>query len=217
MSDDDATDEVKALYRNVLESVGEGDLADRQALAVSEAFRLKNKLAASVAKTPQTYQSAYTLRDIERLQDMSREDWRVAQKKWREWHRKYVALGGIGLVAWITGATLTWICWFRAETTAAWINMALTLGISAFPLKVIGAIIGLGGLAMSPRFVATLIASDHWDGYSAGYGEGLRAGVNRALQITPERERQIWDHLHEADLAESHLERQGGRAKDQSN
>lgn len=43
------------------------------------------------------------------------------------------------------------------------------------------------------------------DTYSAGYEEGLRHGINRALMITPEREGEMREEISKADLVEVHL------------
>lgn len=205
MADEDASDEAaKALYRTVLEDVGEGKLAEQAEISVADAFRIANKLDVSVVERPVEFNLRYSMRDIGKLVDVSRSDWAAAMISWRASHN---GLSTKAMIAWCAASFVSWNCLFRTARVADWIGEM----IPTFAVSAIGYVVGFGVAATASRFFATLTSSQQWDAYSNGYTEGLRQGVNRALKITPEQEEEMWDDLSKADLAESHLDRRRGR------
>jgi hypothetical protein len=208
MSDDtrDAADEARRLYRKVLESVGEGALADQENIGVSDAFRIAKKLDVSIVETPHEWLFNYSVRDVERLGKLERDDWQKVMSEWRIWHREYAALPPSGVIAWIVSAVGAWLLLYRADGVLA-IATAYDVQVRHWMLTSVAYVLLLEVAVFLPRVVGTIFTSDHWDTYSAGYSEGLRQGINRALMITPEREREMWEEISKADLAQLHLER----------
>ncbi len=197
--------EARRIYKDVLESVGEGALADEETIGVVDAFRLANKLDVSTVETPHEWVFNYTVRDVERLGKLERADWQKVMAEWRTWHHEYAALSSWGAVTWIVSAALTWSLLYRA---AGVLTFATSLGVQLQPWMVTatGYVLVVGVMLFVPRLLGAITSSAHWDTYSAGYNEGLRQGINRALMISPEREREMWDELGKASLAQGHLE-----------
>lgn len=204
-SGDKPSEEAQALYRQVLEGVGEGAFADKDEIGVADAFRIANKLDVSVVETPHEWVFNYSVRDVERLGKLERDDWQKVRSEWRTWHREYVALSAAGIAGWILTAGATWLLLYREERVLA---TASSYGVQlpVWMLTVMGYVLLLGVVLFASRVLGTISSSEHWNTYSAGYEEGLRQGVNRALMITPEREREIWEEISKADLAQGHLE-----------
>lgn len=198
-------EEARRVYREVLEGVGEGALADEERVSLLDAFRIANKLDVSIAETRHERVYNYSTRDIEGLGKLERADWQELMAEWRKWHREYAALSPLGLVAWMVSAALAWALLYRADRV---LEIASSLGVQpqTWMIKAAGWVLLFGVMVFTSRLIGTITSSAHWDTYSAGYSEGLRQGINKALMITPEREREMWDELSKASLAQSHLE-----------
>jgi hypothetical protein len=73
-------------------------------------------------------------------------------------------------------------------------------------VRAVGVTVGLGVVLLLSRALATLTATNHWNTYYEGFGEGVQLGVNRALGITPEQHRENREWLNKAELARLHLD-----------
>jgi hypothetical protein len=199
------SDEARRLYRDVLESVGEGALSDKEAIGVADAFRIANKLDVSIVETPHEWVFNYSVRDVEGLGKLERADWQRIRSEWQKWHREYEALSPAGMIAWAVAAAAMW---FLLNQRDGVLTLASSFGVQppTWTATVTGYVLLLGVVLFASRMLATVTSAAHWDTYSAGYEEGLRQGINRALMITPEREREMWDEISKADLARGHLD-----------
>ena len=197
MADEHCGDADGELFRRILEGVGEGHLADRDTLTIMEAYRLQQKLALSTVEQREPYILEYSTRDIERLQDLSRDDYARIRKDWHQWHfASALAWWQFGL--WLGAAALSWMLFFHAEWVRSYGPLA---SLPTLALKAVGVFVGLGAVLTAPLAISGLASEENWNGYIAGYEEGLRQGVNRALAITPAHEKAMWEDLKEADLA----------------
>ena len=203
MDDDKPSDEAGALWRETLESVGEGKLADRDELTVKEAFRLQQKLAAGVATTTRTFTLTFSLHDIERLTDVPKTELPAVRREWRDW---YEALGPVGAFLWCAAAAVAWAAIVRTAVPQVWLQP----WVGAVPAGVLYAVGGLAAVAVFMNVPQMINSLDYWtsyENYYRGYRDGLRKGVMRTLRITAEQEREMWDGIHEARIAQSHLDR----------
>jgi hypothetical protein len=192
-SSDDAT--AKDLYRQVLEGIGEGTLADREDIPILDAVRIQRKLARSVVETPKTFTLAYSDVDIRRLWNLKGQDYARVRDEWRKRHFS-TALSLWQFAVWAVAAVAAWYLTFNPNALRVAANPLLNdLPLLAF--RVIGVMVGLGVLMTSKLAIDGITAGENWEGYIAGYEEGLRQGVNRALAITPEQEKTMWHDLKE--------------------
>src|SRR5918994_443739 len=108
MGEDDPADPgQRELFRRIAETLGEGDLADRNTLSLSEAYRLQQKLALSVVNEKEPYTFAYSISDIEKLQELSREDYVRVRKVWYDCHFG-TAFTFWQISLWIAAAVVSW-------------------------------------------------------------------------------------------------------------
>ena len=165
---------------------------------------------AAVAGAPRDFHLVYSLRDVHRLGFLSAGERDVIRTEWRTWHRRHASLGALGVLAWIAGAATVWACTLAAGDAAAWIAAATGWPMPAAALYAIAAAIAVALLVALPMLFSTLAAAALCDAYTAGYADGTVTGVNRALQITPEREQAMWGELHDAEARDLRAAR--GRA-----
>ena len=165
---------------------------------------------AAVAGAPRDFHLVYSLRDIHRLGFLSADERDVIRAEWRAWHRRHASLGAVGMLAWIAGAAAAWACSLAAGDTAAWIAAAIGWTMPVAALYAIAATLAVALLVALPMLFSTLAAAALCDAYAAGYADGTVTGVNRALQITPEREQEMWGELHDAEARDLRAAR--GRA-----
>lgn len=173
---------------------GSGDPA-----AVREVFRARHRMTASVMERPHQFTVAYSLGDIHRLTFMSPDERAAIQNEWQAWHRKYVRLSRLGTALWVLGAFAVWALWFRTEALTNAVQGTVGLTIPAGWFTGVAIAVTLGLLISLPAFIAMIFAPALSDSYLRGYTDGLTRGVNRALHITPEIEREMWEELRRAE------------------
>jgi hypothetical protein len=79
---------------------------------------VSSKLDVSIAEEPHTYTRSYSLRDIERLGHLDREEWRNVQREWRTWHRECVGFSAMGICLWGVCAFIAWASLFRTASVS---------------------------------------------------------------------------------------------------
>ena len=179
---------------DVVDAVNESDPA-----AVREVFRAKHRLSVSVMERPEQYQVAYSLGDIHRLTFLSHDERTAIQNEWHAWHRKYVRLGALGFVLWLTGAVVAWGLWFESARLAAVVERVFGLTVPGVWFTVLAVATTVGLLMALPAFLAAMSAPALSDSYLRGYTDGLTRGVNRALRISPDVEQEMWEELRQAE------------------
>jgi hypothetical protein len=156
-------------------------------------------MTASVMERPHEFTVAYSLGDIHRLTFLSPDERAAIQDEWQAWHRKYVRLSRLGTVLWLGGAFAVWALWFRTETLTNVVQGTFGLAIPGAWFTGLAIAVTLGLLISLPAFLAMVFAPALSDSYLRGYTDGLTRGVNRALHITPEIEREMWEELRRAE------------------
>ncbi len=167
---------------------------------------------AAVAGAPRDFHLVYSLRDIHRLGFLSAAERDEIRAEWRTWHRRHASLGAAGVAAWLAGAAAAWACSLAAGATAAWIAAVTGWVVPPALLYAVAAVLAIALLVAVPLLFSTLAAGALCDAYAAGYADGTVTGVNRALQITPEREQEMWGELHDAEASDLRASRGGAFA-----
>jgi hypothetical protein len=152
------TPDAQTLYRRTLESVGEGQLAEKEGLTPTEAYRLLGKLTRSIVEGKRVYNLALSDRDIDALRDLKSADYARIQK---EWHKRHFesALSVWQLLAWGAAAVASWYLLFRPAIVNAW--GPPQSAVPLFVLRIVGGIIGLFVVIMTPLALSVLFASEN--------------------------------------------------------
>ena len=159
----------------------------------------RRSTAAAVAEAPRDFRFTYSLRDIHRIAFLTADERQEGAIEWKAWHRRNASMGSIGVALWSAAAAAAWACWFRAGGTAATLADLAGLQVPLAAVYAVAGVLTLGLLVAAPLLFSTLARAALGDAYLAGYADGIVAGVNRSLQITPEREQEMWGQLHDAE------------------
>ena len=157
-----------------------------------------SQVATALATSPRDFRFVYSLRDIHHLMSLTHEERARVVADWRAWHRRNASLSRVARVIWGLAAIGAWLVLFRSAEVSTWLATTVAVTPSPTLLIVAGALAAVGLLVTLPAVLSAAAASALCDAYMAGYSDGMTAGVTRALQITPEREAELWDELHEA-------------------
>jgi hypothetical protein len=198
MDDQPPSDPLRPSYTGVLDAADASDPA-----AVREVFRAQHRLAVSVIERPQEYRINYSLGDIHRLTFLSHDERTAVRDDWHAWHRKYMRLSALGGAAWILAAVMAGFCWFRASALAEVAQQAAGVSVSHTWIYALGGILTVGLLMSLAGFLAMCSAPALCESYLRGYADGLTRGVNRALRISPDVERTMWDELRDAERSDA--------------
>jgi hypothetical protein len=172
-----------------------------ESLSATVAHRLQRKCA-SVIHIKQPYSLAYSTRDIERMTSLTAGDIQSVHARWNARHLGR-SLRPHQLLLWIAGGVLAWFLLRDQEAVRGFAGGAVA-DVPAWVLYLTGVFVGLAFVGLRGRAIEALTAERQWETYQAGYEQGLRQGVNTALGITPEQERQMDAESHRADLAGLH-------------
>jgi hypothetical protein len=153
----------------------------------------------AVAEAPRDFRLTYSLRDIHRLSFLTADERQAVCTEWKAWHRRHASIGALGVAAWAAGAAVAWACSFGAEGTAASIAALAGWHVPLGALYAAAGLLAVGLLVATPLVFSTLASAALCDAFVAGYADGMVVGVNRSLQITPEREQEMWGELHAAE------------------
>jgi hypothetical protein len=189
----ESSDPLRTVLRDVVSHPAD---EHHEAAPFREVFRASNAAAVSVFERSDEYRVRYSLRDIHHLTFLSHDEQAEVERDWHAWHRRYVRLGPRGTAAWVIAAGLAGAMWFGADAAASLASGNVAVAIPAVALRVTAALTAAILLATLPALLATLSARVLCAAYVKGYADGLTRGVHRALRITPDIERAMWEELH---------------------
>lgn len=174
-----------------------------QPASVRDAYRARHRLAVSVLERAQQYRVSYSLGDLHRLTFLSHDERAAVRGEWQAWHRRYARLSLAGAAVWIAGASLAVLLWVQPDAAAGRLESILGWPVAGGWLTAAAIVISGCVLWTLPAFLSSVSAPALADAYLRGYADGMSRGVNRALKISPEMEREMWDELHEAERTDA--------------
>jgi hypothetical protein len=182
--------------QDLLRSMGEDPLA-RQ-LSATTALRLKRELERRAVEDRQTYSLTYSTQDVERLARLSAGDSQALARTWNAGFFE-TAFRVHQRLLWIGTAVTAWFLLRDHEALRA-VAGGLLADVPSGAFLVVGLVMTLAVALTSPMAFRGFAAPEHWEGYRAGYEDGLRQGVNRALGLTREDEQRMQSELRRAEL-----------------
>jgi hypothetical protein len=199
MPDDHRSGAGTGLPRRPPEHAGEDGSADGDGFRLAAAHRIQPKAPAPVVELRRDSRPLDP-RELQRLSGLTQADWVASRQEWMQWYRRYQNFGPAGVVKWCISVLVAWFCLGQPSAVAGWMTGVLP-SLGAAPLwsyKLLGWIALVGVAVFVQRAFGTLFASAYWDAYSAGYSNGVRLGVDRALEISRAEERGVPKDASEA-------------------
>jgi hypothetical protein len=191
MPDDQRPSAGRELWRHALERVADDGLVERETIGVAESEDAPR--ASSIVESRRASRPPITPRDVQQLSGLTQADWAAAREEWRRWYRRYHNSGPAGVLYWCLSVLVAWLCLGYPGAVASVVNSVLPSlhSVPPWTYTLVGwiALIGVAGFLQAA--FGTLFGAAFWDAFSAGYSNGVRLGIDRALKIPDAEKREV--------------------------